>query len=224
MLPNAVFPESSSTENALSGVSPADPAGLQAEESIIRLLLEQPTRSADTLEPDTKNAGLRPAAVLAPLVWFNKHWSLLFTRRTETVNSHKGQVSFPGGVADPEDHSPEATALRETYEEIGLRPEDVRILGRLSTRTTVSSYLITPVVGRVRWPNEFRISTHEVSRIFTIPLDWLADSANREERPRTFSNGRKENIIYYQAYDGEILWGATARITVDLLRALGLIR
>jgi hypothetical protein len=97
-------------------------------------------------------------------------------------------------------------------------------LGRLSARATVSSFLITPVVGRVRWPNAFHISPQEVSRVFTIPLDWLAEPANREERPRTFPNGRNENVIYYQTYDGEVLWGATARITLDLLKALHLIR
>ncbi|RPJ44723.1 MAG: CoA pyrophosphatase, partial [Chloroflexi bacterium] len=138
----------------LSGAS-----GLLTDEAIQRLLQKQPPVAAGPLE-----AALRPAAVLVPLVWFNNQWHLLFTRRTETVNSHKGQVSFPGGAADPEDHSPETTALREAYEEIGLRSEDVRVLGRLAAYATVSSFLITPVVGQVRWPNQFHISPQEVSR------------------------------------------------------------
>ena len=158
------------------------------------------------------------------MVWFNTQWHLLFTRRTETVHSHKGQVYIPRRRRRPEDPSPEATALREAYEEIGLQAEDVLIFGRLAARATVSSFRITPVVARVRWPNVFRISPQEVSRLFTIPLDWLADPTNREERPRTFPNGRGENIIYYQTFDGEILWGATARITLDLLKALRLIK
>jgi 8-oxo-dGTP pyrophosphatase MutT (NUDIX family) len=199
--------------------SSASGSSLLTDEAISHLLQRQRLIISVSAESD-----LRPAAVLAPLVWFDNQWHLLFTRRTETVNSHKGQVSFPGGVADPEDPSPEATALREAREEIGLRAEDVRILGRLAARTTVSSYRITPVVGHVRWPNEFYISPHEVSRVFTIPLDWLSDPSNREERPHAFSNGRRENIIYYQAYDGEVLWGATARMTVDLLKALCLNR
>ena len=184
-------------------------------------------RSADRRPDQALNAGyagLRSASVLVPLLWADDRWSLLFTRRTETVNSHKGQVSFPGGAADPEDASPEATALREAFEEIGLLAEDVRIFGRLLSRPTISSFLITPVVGRVRWPGDFHVSPQEVSRVFTIPLDWLADPDKREERPRTTPGGYYEKIIFYQPYDGEILWGITARITLDLLIVLGLVK
>jgi 8-oxo-dGTP pyrophosphatase MutT (NUDIX family) len=165
---------------------------------------------------------LRPAAVLVPLVREAEKWRLLFTRRAETLANHKGQVSFPGGAVDPADTSPEETALREAHEEIGLLPGDVRILGRLAYLQTVSKFLITPVLGLVRWPYEFRLSPLEVSRVFTIPLDWLADPGNREERPRALPGGTVENVIYYQPYDGEILWGASARITVELLMTLGI--
>lgn len=163
---------------------------------------------------------LRPSAVLVPLVWMADDWHLLFTRRTEWLQSHKGQVSFPGGGAEPEDLTPEDTALREAQEEIGLMPEDVHVFGRLISRPTVTHFIITPVVGRIRWPNEFVLSPQEVSRVFTIPLAWLADPANREERPRTLPNGYYEKVIFYQPYDGEVLWGASARITLDLLRIL----
>jgi 8-oxo-dGTP pyrophosphatase MutT (NUDIX family) len=189
------------------------------DEAIIHLLQVQPPDQAlNALYPE-----LRQAAVLVPLLRMDNHWSLLFTRRTETVNSHKGQVSFPGGAADPDDQSPEETALREAFEEIGLLRENVRIFGRLLSRPTISSFLITPVVGRIGWPGDFQVSPQEVSRLFTIPLDWLADPANREERPRTTPSGYYENIIYYLPYDDEILWGITARITLDLLIALRLI-
>jgi 8-oxo-dGTP pyrophosphatase MutT (NUDIX family) len=208
----------------LPGVS-----GSLTDDMIDKLLQEQKPAAPEavTLELLAHELGineLRQAAVLAPLVWFNHQWSLLFTRRTETVNNHKGQVSFPGGAAEPEDRSPEDTALREAYEEIGLRPEDVLVYGRLASRPTVSSFLVTPVVGRVRWPVELYISPHEVGRVFTIPLDWLADPANREERPRTLPTGRTIDVIYYQIYDDELLWGATARITLDLLKALHLVK
>lgn len=163
---------------------------------------------------------LRPAAVLIPMIWDGGQWNLLFTRRTEHLASHKGQVSFPGGASEPEDNTPETTALREAYEEIGLEPENVQVFGRLVSRPTVSHFIVTPVVGRIRWPKEFTPSPQEVSRIFTIPLAWLADPAHREERPRTLPNGYHEKVIYYEPYDGEILWGASARITVDLLRVL----
>ena len=194
------------------------------EERIVDLLREQPLVAAPDPAYAATNAlpleNLRHAAVLVPLIWDLGQWHLLFTRRTELVHSHKGQVSFPGGAADPVDNTPEETALREAYEEIGLQPDGVRLLGRLGRRPTVTSFLITPVVGRINWPYTFQMSRDEVSRVFTIPLDWLADPANREERPRTFPNGYQETVIYFQPYENEILWGATARITLDLLHAL----
>ena len=182
-------------------------------EDIARLIQEQPTASRPSVIR-------RPAAVLVPLIREDGRWSLLFTRRAETLANHKGQVSFPGGAVDPQDSSPEETALREAQEEIGLLPGDVRIVGRLNYMQTVSNFLITPVVGQMRWPYQFRVSPFEVSRVFTIPMDWLADVRNREEHPRVFPDGHAENIIYFKPYDGEILWGASARITVELLKIL----
>ena len=170
---------------------------------------------------DFSKLNLRPAAVLVPLVWTEDQWHLLFTRRTETLPSHRGQVSFPGGAADPADQSPEETALREAFEETGIRADDVKILGRLAYLATVTNYLVTPVVGRIRWPYLFHLSQEEVSRVFTIPLTWLADPQNRELRPLQ-RVGYYEDVIYYRTYDGETLWGATARITVDLLSVLDL--
>lgn len=200
---------------------PPDGSSFLSEEMIARRIREAPP-DPELAALTAKNANLRPAAVLVPLFWEDDHWSLLFTRRTETVQSHKGQVSFPGGAADPGDSSPEATALRETFEEIGLQPHDVSIIGLLGVRPTISSYLVTPVVGCIHGPKVYMLSMHEVSRVFTIPLCWLADPANWEERQRTTPIGYFEKIIYYQPYDGEILWGATARITHDLLKTLDL--
>jgi 8-oxo-dGTP pyrophosphatase MutT (NUDIX family) len=177
------------------------------------------------LPPDVPNPEfeqLRAASVLVPLVWWDARWHLLYTRRTETVQSHKGQVAFPGGASDAEDASPAATALREAHEEIGLLPGDVEILGRLNRRPTISQFYITPIVARVPWPYAFILSPNEVTRVFTVPLDWLADPANHEEHPRVVLGGYYQGVIYYQPYDGEIVWGITARITLDLLEALGL--
>jgi len=162
---------------------------------------------------------LKCAAVLIPLVWYDEQWHLLFTRRTDTVESHKGQVSFPGGACDEGETTPEETALREAEEEIGVQPGDVKVLGRLSNLITITYFRVTPVVGVVRWPAVFRVGAHEVARIFTIPLAWLANSSNRWQFEMP---GRNRSLIAYHPYDGELLWGATARMTVDFLSVLGL--
>ena len=162
---------------------------------------------------------LKCAAVLLPLVWQDDEWHILFTRRTDRVESHKGQVSFPGGACDDGETSPEQTALREVEEEIGIQTDDVKVLGRLANLITISYYRVTPVVGVVRWPAVFRVGEHEVARVFTIPLGWLANASNRWQFVRP---GTTRTLIAYHPYDGELLWGATARMTVDFLKALGL--
>jgi 8-oxo-dGTP pyrophosphatase MutT (NUDIX family) len=184
----------------------------------------------DTLSKDPSSDGfseidlneetrLKCAAVLIPLVWYDEQWHLLFTRRTDTVESHKGQVSFPGGACDEGETTPEETALREADEEIGIQPNDVKVLGRLSNLITITYFRVTPVIGVVRWPAVFRVGAHEVARIFTIPLMWLANSSNRWQFEMP---GRTRSLIAYHPYDGELLWGATARMTVDFLSVLGL--
>ncbi len=160
---------------------------------------------------------MRRAAVLIPLLRYGGAWHILYTRRTDTVEHHKGQVAFPGGRTDPEDPTPEATALREAEEEVGIRPQDVRILGRLGAYLTVTNYLVTPVVGVIPWPYGFRVSTVEVARVFTMPLHWLAERSNYHEFIRA-ETGR--SVLAYLPYDGELLWGATARMTVNFIHAL----
>jgi 8-oxo-dGTP pyrophosphatase MutT (NUDIX family) len=163
------------------------------------------------------------AAVLLPLAWRAHEWHLVLTRRTNDVEHHKGQVSFPGGACEPGE-SAEQTARREAREEIGLQPGDVRLLGRLNETITITRYQVTPVVGAIPWPYDFRLSAVEVERVFTIPLDWLTQPGNWEEHhftpdgtPRSFP------VISYHPYDGEILWGASARMTQDFLKVLGLL-
>jgi 8-oxo-dGTP pyrophosphatase MutT (NUDIX family) len=167
---------------------------------------------------------LRCAAVLIPLSLWQDSWQLVFTRRTEAVERHKGQVSFPGGGCDEADVTAERTALREAEEEIGLQPGDVRLLGRLNDLLTITGYRIAPVVGVMPWPYPLKPAAAEVERVFTIPLPWLADRSNWDERaalpdgtPRPFP------VITYHPYQGEILWGASARITLSFLSVLGLL-
>jgi len=164
---------------------------------------------------------LRCAAVLLPLMYFQNEWHILFTRRTDRVESHKGQVSFPGGACDEGETTPEQTALREANEEIGMNPADVKVLGRLSRLITVSSFRVSPIVGVIPWPYAFRVAGVEVARVFTIPLLWLANRNNYWE----FSFRESErSLIAYHPYDGELLWGATARMTVNFLKTLDLLQ
>jgi 8-oxo-dGTP pyrophosphatase MutT (NUDIX family) len=166
---------------------------------------------------------LKCAAVLLPLIWWQDEWQLVFTRRTDTVEHHKGQVSFPGGGCDLGESSPEETALREAWEEIGLLPEDVRLLGRMNDVITITRYRITPVVGVMPWPYEVRLEKAEVARVFTIPLRWLADQQNWSERPFTLNGITFSTpVIRYNLYDGENLWGISARIIQNFLTVLGL--
>ncbi len=195
------------------------------EEHISRKLKEsyQPglIASMDGYAGMYENVALKCAAVLIPLARSNEAWQLVFTRRTETVEHHKGQVSFPGGGCEVGESTPEATALREAKEEIGLALEDVRLLGRMNEVYTITRYQVTPIVGVIPWPYPFRLEPAEVARVFTIPLLWLADPANWEEQPVTPPGlSRSFPVIRYHSYDGEILWGASARITQDFLRTV----
>lgn len=196
------------------------PDGDLTETKIRTLLLS----STDFTQPKIVSyPGLRPASVLLPIFCTEGEWHLLLTRRTDRVNDHKGQVSFPGGASEVNDTSPEITALREAYEEIGINPDDVTILGRLPVLPTVSNYLVTPIIGRIPWPYEFKLSSEEVERIFPVPLSWLSNPAHFEERPYARSDGSIHPVIFFKAYDGEVLWGISALMTIILLKTLKLI-
>jgi len=193
---------------------------MQLTEDEIAARLQQAQSSASTdgyAETDAHSDSFRYAAVLVPLLWYDGEWHILYTRRTERVESHKGQVSFPGGACDDGENMPEQTALREAQEEIGIQARDVRVLGRLTSMATISHFLVTPIVGVIPWPYVFRPAHEEVARIFTMPLKWLADRSNRWEFNLL---GRDHSVVFYHPYDGELLWGATARMTVDFLELL----
>lgn len=160
---------------------------------------------------------VRPAAVLVPLYLDGGEWHVLFTQRTDLVETHKGQVSFPGGRVDPGDVSRVETALREAEEEIGLRREDVTVLGQLDELLTVTQYHITPIVGLFPWPYPFVLSTDELSEVFGAPLAWLADPANLEVRMREPIVPGRKIPVYYLHYQGYTIWGATARMLLNLI-------
>ncbi len=178
-----------------------------------RLLQQQPKINTEWIA--------KPAAVLLPLYQDQDTWHLLFTRRTEYVESHRGQVSFPGGVIDSEDESPTQAALREVQEEIGIHPRDIDILGMLDPLLTTTQFVITPIIGVFPWPYELRLNRNEVANVFGVSLDWLADKNNLEIRERNYPiPGGSISVYYFKPYQGEIIWGATARITLNLLSLL----
>jgi len=162
-----------------------------------------------------------PAAVLIPLFLDQGNWNLLYTRRTDSVDVHRGQVSFPGGRIEPADRSAAEAALRETEEEIGLRAADVRVLGQLNPLITVTQFVVTPVIGVIPWPYPLRPNDVEVARCFGVPLPWLAESANLEVHSRQpFVPGLSVQVYTFKPYEGEVIWGVTARITKSLLDLL----
>lgn len=163
----------------------------------------------------------RLAAVLIPLYQQDGVWHVLYTRRTEDLQAHRGQVSFPGGVLDPEDLDPQHAALREAQEEIGLQPADAEVLGQLDSLLTVTQFQIVPFVASMPWPYPLELNPSEVARVFGVPLAWLADPANLELRKRQpFVPGPEIDVYYFKPFLGETIWGATARLTLQLLEVL----
>lgn len=158
------------------------------------------------------------AAVLIPMLKIDEAWHLLYIRRSVVKgDAHSGQVAFPGGRCE-ENETFEQAALREAHEEVGLLPQDVRLLGSLRPMHSITNYTVTPVVGVIPWPYPIVLETREVSRAFTMPLDWLADPAHSSEKPLFHLPLLAAlRVIYFEPYDGENLWGLTARFTLDFL-------
>lgn len=193
---------------------------LTAQEISKRLQPINPHRSFD-VPSNLIGDQFRDAAVLVPFVRLRDEWHLLYIRRAcSERDRHSGQVAFAGGKRDPQDPDLYGTALREAQEEIGINPQDVNILGHLSAHHSISNFKITPVVGQVPWPYSLQLQRSEVDRAFTIPLTWLADPRNHELRLRELK-GTNMPVVYFKEYDGELLWGATARMTLNLLYMLG---
>jgi 8-oxo-dGTP pyrophosphatase MutT (NUDIX family) len=196
------------------------------EEKIRQKLEENYPSPGNLLYPAvTQVEGFQPSAVLLPLFQTNGSWHLLFIRRTAVSgDAHSGQVAFPGGRPAPGEARPEVTALRETQEEIGLNPQEVGIIGYLKQTHTMTNYIIFPVVGIIPYPHQLHPSPIEVCRVFTIPLEWLAEPCNYDQNYYTLpATNIKIPVIYFKPYDGEILWGASARITIDFLETLQII-
>ena len=161
--------------------------------------------------------GLRPSAVLVPLGWVGKHPHVILTKRSMSVEYHKGEISFPGGGVEDHDTDRIATALREASEEIGLAPSDVEVLGRLDDYRTLIGFHITPVVGAVPYPYPFRINSESESLILLDLEHAMRDDVWMTERYDM--QGRQGTLFYLEHAEG-VIWGATGRMLkqfVDLI-------
>ncbi|MBM4118693.1 CoA pyrophosphatase [bacterium] len=163
-------------------------------------------------------AGLLDAAVLVPLLDGGAGPALLFLRRAQDLPDHAGQVAFPGGLREAGDGSLAAAALREAAEEVAIDPARIELYGALSCVSTLAKYSIQPFLSL--WPpGEYRAaSPGEVARVFQVPLAWLADPASSSEVEIDLPGRRLRAPAW--CWDEEVIWGATRRITLDLLQRL----
>lgn len=158
------------------------------------------------------------ASVLVPVVTHASGLTVLFTQRTVHLRAHSGQVSFPGGRAEPEDPTPEHTALREAQEEIGVPAERVEVVARLPEYFTRTGFRVTPVVGLLAPPLELAPDPREVQEVFEVPLAFLLDPRNHQRHTRELQG---QTVGYYvMDYGGRRIWGATAGMLVNLYRRL----
>ena len=173
------------------------------------------TRGDHNLNPGMDPKGpLTPAAVLVPLILHDAGITVLFTQRTQHMAKHPGQISFPGGHVDDTDADAEATALRETEEEVGLSHEHIEIIGRLDCYVIRTGFLVTPVVGLVQPPFEIKPDAYEVDEVFEVPLSFLMNSDNHERHSRELKGQQRE--YYAMPYEERYIWGATAGMLVNL--------
>ena len=206
---------------------------LSAEQVARRLAAAAPgLRRAPDLSPESLPRGdhdlndrdmypalpLVSAAVLVPIVTHPAGLSVLFTLRTPHLSAHAGQVSFPGGRLEPGDADEAAAALRETAEEIGLRQDRIRLVGRLDTYVTRTGFRIYPLVGFVTPPLALVPDPQEVADVFEVPLDFLIDPSNRRRESRLYQG--RERFFWAIPYDGRYIWGATAGMVVNLSELL----
>ena len=188
-------------------------------------LRERFARSGTTADTIYGDQGTRPgadkllaASVLIPIVDRVPEPTILFTQRTAHLKNHSGQISFPGGRAEARDASAERTALRETWEEVGLAAGRIELLGRLSDYHTRTGYRITPVVGIVQPPFELNPDRNEVAEVFEVPLAFLLDERNHQKHSREFEG--EERFFFAIPFEDRYIWGATAGILVNLHRFL----
>lgn len=195
-------------EDPLAAPAAAPLAGWMAE---VRARLAVRERRAPSPAP-----GMRRAAVLVPLFVREGALWVLFTLRTDSVEHHRGQISFPGGAEEEGDRTLFHTALRESEEELGIQPKDALPLGRLSPIVTVTSFYVEPFVAALPSPYEFRPQEAEIAEVIEVPV---ADLIRPDALETRMFEGREEPVLFYR-HGRHVIWGATARILSELLEAL----
>lgn len=185
--------------------------GLSAPQ-IIQRVLERRTR--ETVTDDS----LMPAAVMVLLYPKDGDYYVLLNKRSEQVEHHKGEISFPGGARDPEDRDFLATALREVEEEMGIHPADVALLGQLDDVVTRSRFGVRVFTGTIPYPYPFRPSTEEIAEVLEVPISLLRSPASLRHETRR-AGGQGIAAISY-AYHHHLIFGATAKILQQFLGLL----
>ena len=158
------------------------------------------------------------ASVLIPILTFKKDLEILLTKRSNNLKNHPGQIAFPGGKKDQIDSSPIETALRETQEEVGLNPKNVEIIASLPSHKTATGFVIKPYLGLINQPFSETLRQGEVDEIFTVPYEYILNEKNFSIQTRKWNGSQRS---YYVVPHGPYyVWGATARILLNLSRAL----
>ena len=160
------------------------------------------------------------SAVLVPLLEKDQRVHVLFTKRTDKVEHHQGEVSFPGGVFEKGDDSPLQVALRETEEEIGISPDNIEPLGFLDDTDTTTGFVITPVVGWLPSSHDLSINRDEIDRVFDVSVKALSAPDILEVRPWKTPDGRMTKVNLFHV-GPDVVWGATGRILKSFLDILG---
>jgi 8-oxo-dGTP pyrophosphatase MutT (NUDIX family) len=182
------------------------------------------TKLKDLLAARRKQTIVDPSrtcsAVLLPLYKDQGEYHIVFIKRTDTVKTHKGQISFPGGGREKNDKDLKDTAIREAVEEIGLHIQDIEVIGELDDEiTTTSNYIVTPFVAFIPWPYHFKPEKAEVAEVFAVPISALLDKNNFKTAIETLQSGVVVDSYEYH-YKGKVIWGATARILFKFLKII----
>ncbi len=160
-------------------------------------------------------AGLRPAAVLVPLFHVEGQDHLLFTERTGHLHHHAGEISFPGGGRDDQDSDLRMTALRETYEELGIPPEQIEILGRLDDFYSIHGYHVVPFVADIPTPDNLRVDPFEIAQVFSAPLGYFRNP--EVHHVEDWQHKGRDYLVDFYRFKDHVIWGLTAAILRQLL-------